>query len=141
MIILDRFGHKATAWLSAMACVAVGAQDQGRLARLKTPLSSSALINLLALAIYSHPFIQAQIVLLNAVQQGLSNARWQFIPTPSILVQGPQSRGSNPADMGKFRLAVHVVTVTVDMLTAQHAVLNKLTKPSPCALTGALNER
>jgi outer membrane protein TolC len=129
------------AWLSALACDAVAAQDQGRVAPFQPPLSSSALIDLLALAISRRPFIQAQIALLNAAQQGLSNARWQFIPTPSISVQGPQSRGSNPAYMGKFRLAVHVVTVTVDMLTAQHAGLNKFTKPIPCGLTGALNER
>jgi hypothetical protein len=48
MTILSRLDHKVMAWLSALSSIAVGAQDQGRLARLQTPLSKTVLIGLLA---------------------------------------------------------------------------------------------
>jgi outer membrane protein TolC len=129
------------AWLSALACVLVGAQDQGSLARLQTPLSISALMDLLAHAVASHPLVQAQIALLNAAQQGLSNARWECFPTPSISVQSTQSSGSNTDVLNDSRIYLHVVTANVDNLTGQYSVLNKLTKPISRGLTGALNER
>lgn len=78
------------AWLSALSRVAVGAQDQGRSARLQTPLSKSALIDLLARTFCSCPAVLAQISLLSLAKQGVSNARWQFFPTPSISVRGAQ---------------------------------------------------
>lgn len=58
----------------------------------------------------NHPLMNSQQSLVAAAQQGVSNARWQYFPTPSISVQGAQASGSDPAYSGDSRVAVLALT-------------------------------
>lgn len=50
---------------------------------------------LIALATTTHPAIQAQQSLVGAAQEGVTSARWQYFPTPSVSVQNAASDGKD----------------------------------------------
>ena len=58
----------------------------------------------------SHPAVQAQKALVGAAQQGVSNARWQYFPTPSISVQGAKAGSADIAYAGDSRVTVLALT-------------------------------
>jgi adhesin transport system outer membrane protein len=70
----------------------------------------SGLVELLASAARSHPTVTAQHAMLAAAQQGVSNARWQYFPTPSISLQGAQASSSDTAYSGDSRVATLALT-------------------------------
>ena len=65
---------------------------------------------LVTMVVNSHPTVQAQQSLVGAALDNVSNARWQYFPTPSISVQGAQASGSDPAYSGDSRVAVLALT-------------------------------
>lgn len=79
-------------------------------AREETPKMHVALLELIAHAAERHPTVAAQSALFNAAQQGVSNARWQYFPTPSISVQGAKAGGADAAYSGDSRVAVLALT-------------------------------
>ena len=62
--------------------------------------------NLLRIAVHSHPSVAAQQALLGAAQQGVTNARWQYFPTPSVSVQGAKASGADPSYAGDSSVTV-----------------------------------
>lgn len=58
------------------------------------------------MVVESHPSVVSQQALVDAAQQGVSNARWQYFPTPSISVQGAKAGGADAAYSGDSRVAV-----------------------------------
>lgn len=93
-----------------MSCVAVLAQSPPVPEPQSHSLSSFGLKELLARTVTGHPAVQTQQALLGAAEQGVSNARWQYFPTPSISVQGAQTSSSDPAYSGDSRVAILALT-------------------------------
>jgi adhesin transport system outer membrane protein len=65
---------------------------------------------LLSGAMASHPAVASQQAMVAAAQQGVSNARWQYFPTPSISVQGAKAGSADAAYAGDSRVAVLALT-------------------------------
>ena len=105
----SNFPRILIALLWVLVCSA-GAQTQGLVLRPELQISMGGLSSLIALTIGTHPVIQVQNSLLAAAQQGVSNARWQYFPTPSISVQGAQVSRSDPAYSGDSRVAILALT-------------------------------
>lgn len=74
------------------------------------PLNRSALSDLLSQTVTTHPAIQAQQALVVAAVQGVSNARWQYFPTPSISLQNAKTGSADPAYAGDASVTVLVLT-------------------------------
>jgi adhesin transport system outer membrane protein len=68
------------------------------------------LTDLLVQAVTTHPAIQAQQSLVGAAQDGVSNARWQYFPTPSVSFQSAQTAAADPAYAGDKRVTVVALT-------------------------------
>ncbi len=69
--------------------------------------------DLLTMAITNHPAVQAQQSLVSAAEQGVSSARWQYFPTPSVSVQSAKSSSTDPAYAGDSRVTVMALTQPV----------------------------
>jgi adhesin transport system outer membrane protein len=68
------------------------------------------LSHLLWIAAHSHPSVAAQQALVGAAQQGVTNARWQYFPTPSISVQGAKASSIDPSYAGDSSVTVLALT-------------------------------
>ena len=66
--------------------------------------------DLLTIAITTHPTVASQKALVGAAEQGLSNARWQYFPTPSVSVQSARTSNTDPAYAGDSRVTVLALT-------------------------------
>jgi adhesin transport system outer membrane protein len=73
-------------------------------------LKISELHDLLFNAVATHPSIQTSKALIGAAQQGLSNARWQYFPTPSLSVQSAKASSTDTSYAGDARVTVLALT-------------------------------
>jgi adhesin transport system outer membrane protein len=78
-------------------------------AQVVSPVHSN-LGQLLSIAAQSHPSVTAQQSLVSAAQEGVSNARWQFFPTPSISIQNAATSAQDPSYAGDSRVTVLALT-------------------------------
>ncbi|WP_396441015.1 TolC family protein [Limnohabitans sp.] len=69
-----------------------------------------ALPDLLAMAVTTHPTIQTQQALIGAAQQGVSNARWQYFPTPSLSAQSAKASSTDTSYAGDTNVTVLALT-------------------------------
>lgn len=70
----------------------------------------SPLRELIYVALTTHPSIQSQHALVGAAQEGISSARWQYFPTPSVSVQSAKTSNTDPAYVGDSRVTVVALT-------------------------------
>lgn len=101
-----RFDLKATTLLLAFFCALVSAQVKSDADLPTASLPNSALSDLLFQAISTHPSIQTQQALIEAAQQGVRNALWQYFPTPSVSVQNAQTSTNDPSYVGDSRVTM-----------------------------------
>ena len=66
--------------------------------------------DLLSLAVASHPSVQSQMALVGAAKAGVSSARWQYFPTPSVSVQNSLNPQSVAGFSGDSRVTVLALT-------------------------------
>jgi outer membrane protein, adhesin transport system len=90
----------------AFSCSLACAQTGSSASLQTTNLKISELHDLLFNAVATHPSIQTQQALIGAAQQGLSNARWQYFPTPSLSVQSAKASSTDTTYAGDARVTV-----------------------------------
>lgn len=110
IINLWRLALKTVTFGVAMSYVAALAQSPSVTAPQPFSLSSIGLKELLARTVTGHPAVQTQKALLGAAEQGVSNARWQYFPTPSISLQSAKAGSADTAYAGDSRVAVLALT-------------------------------
>lgn len=80
------------------------------LAHEATPDSQVDLVQLIKNVLINHPAVHVQQGLLNAADVGVSNARWQYFPTPSVSFQSAKSDGTDPSYGGDRSVTLLALT-------------------------------